>query len=58
MEDVEHPWKKTELIGVLLMATLVIHSTVYGEVISRLPTNQKVVALTFDACETRDSFLF
>lgn len=36
-----------------LAASLAISSLCFGEIITRLPTNEKVVSLTFDACETK-----
>jgi peptidoglycan/xylan/chitin deacetylase (PgdA/CDA1 family) len=39
--------------AVVLTASLFLSVLCFGEVITRLPTNEKVVSLTFDACETR-----
>lgn len=49
----EHPREKSKLILMLAVFLLFfIHSASYGEIITKLATNQKMVSLTFDACET------
>jgi peptidoglycan/xylan/chitin deacetylase (PgdA/CDA1 family) len=50
MEDMEHPWRANKIILIIIFAFL--HSVAFGEVINKLPTNQKVVSLTFDGCES------
>lgn len=40
------------MMYVLLFFVSSMHSVCLGDVITRLPTNQKIVSLTFDACET------
>ncbi|MGO9019182.1 MAG: polysaccharide deacetylase family protein [Syntrophobacteraceae bacterium] len=45
--------KLLRLSATTLAASLFLFSLCLGEVITRLPTNEKVVSLTFDACETR-----
>lgn len=57
MEDLGHPRKKALLIGIGLLFVVLI-GTAGGEVITQLPTQDKVVAITFDACETRTPAFF
>jgi peptidoglycan-N-acetylglucosamine deacetylase len=45
----EYPWEKALLVVLLLLG---MACSAHAEVITRLPGNEKVVALTFDACET------
>lgn len=55
MENLGDAGEKALLIA-LMMAILT--GVAQGEVITRLPTQEKVVALTFDACETRSPAFF
>jgi peptidoglycan/xylan/chitin deacetylase (PgdA/CDA1 family) len=46
----EHPWSADKIIYFIIF--IFFHSVAFGEVINKLPTNQKVVSLTFDGCES------
>ena len=55
MENLVNPWKTSFLIGFLLA---LLTTGARAEIITKLPTQEKVVALTFDACETRTPSYF
>jgi peptidoglycan/xylan/chitin deacetylase (PgdA/CDA1 family) len=55
MENLVNPWKTGFLIGFLLA---LLTTGAKAEIITKLPTQEKVVALTFDACETRTPSFF
>jgi peptidoglycan/xylan/chitin deacetylase (PgdA/CDA1 family) len=55
MENLVNPWKTGFLIGFLLA---LLTTGARAEIITKLPTQEKVVALTFDACETRTPSYF
>lgn len=50
MENLVHPWKKGFLIIIFFG---LLKSAAVAEIVTNLPTQEKVLALTFDACETR-----
>src|SRR5690349_4297130 len=39
--------------GILIILVAVLFGTATGEIVTRLPTREKVVALTFDGCESK-----
>ncbi len=57
----EYFWRKNELIFWCICSFFTIFfcsSISFGEVITKLPSKEAVIALTFDACETKNQSVF